>query len=339
MYFNNVVERSDTGATASMKKAITAGTGLFSVGGDATTLGFENPFHDEAVKAFVKDAGSLRVKMGSGAEGAMSLTPAEFKNTIVKCYEKAEQLLSEGNWLLARVQLLAIDVMIISFHLHCRGATTNSITISSISFQRDPMGASHFNSYFVINLGDAHKRARLAGPDGLARDDHRTRIEYKIYAQPGDMRFSAFHAVARLILFGGRSLRASVLATKAFGAFSGSRRDGTYEGAGEGAAPLATVDGEAPMAAVPLEGGGFPTALDLDLNDGEENGAGEPPPPLIQMLGVRGGAKKNGRQTRAAPPAPEGSVTYLVPSVSPQGNFDYSRKVSWYGGTCARSAQ
>jgi hypothetical protein len=222
---SRMVERSETGANSSMRKLITAANETFTVGGDTSTHGFDNPFNDSVIKVFVKDAGKLRVALGSAAHGAMKLTPDEYKDMLDQMYLEAEKLLSEGKWLLARVQLISIDVMIISFHLHCRGATTNSIQLSSLSFQRDVMGASHFKSFWVINLGDAHKRARLQGPDGRSGTDHRTNIEYKIYAQPGDMRFSAYHAIARLILIGGPQLRSSVLQTRAFGSFSGSRRD------------------------------------------------------------------------------------------------------------------
>ena len=102
----------------------------------------------------------------------MAITPEEFKHAIEQMYEEASKLLSKGNWLFARSQLIAIDVMILSFTLHCRGATINSIMMNMISFHRDPVGSCPFNSYWEIDLGDAHKRARLEGPDGRSQEDH-----------------------------------------------------------------------------------------------------------------------------------------------------------------------
>jgi hypothetical protein len=131
-----------------MKKLGSAASSRFSVGGDSSTLGFLNPFADEAVKVFIKDAAKLRVVKGSGPHGAMAITPEEFKHAIEQMYEEASKLLSKGNWLFARSQLIAI--MILSFTLHCCGATINSIMMNMISFHRDPVGSCPFNSL----LGD-----------------------------------------------------------------------------------------------------------------------------------------------------------------------------------------
>jgi hypothetical protein len=82
------------------------------------------------------------------------------------------------------------------------------------------------------------------------------------------MRFSAYHAMARLILIGGFPLRDAYLRSKAFGEYSGSVRDDTFG--------LEFEEDQSPPASVKPPGKGLASNLRIAATVDEITAAGGP---------------------------------------------------------------